>query len=96
MTNQKNPNKRYIGKIKNIQTQNGLMQRILIDNVNNLNPDGTPNQYYKGSLVWVDAATGQQFVIKGLSIGNASQRDQGNGFVASISFVLDNDYDVIK
>lgn len=97
-----NNNLRYIGKVKSTQHQNGqtgetfVKENVLIDNPNNLNADGTPNQYYKGSLLWYDAATGQYFQVKQIEFAGASQNDQQRGFTKSLRVDLGNQYHVQK
>jgi len=45
-------NRRYLGKFKVIQTKNGPMYKIYMDNLEQNKPDGTPNQYFSGVIIW--------------------------------------------
>ncbi len=56
--------KRWVGKVKNISTNNGGFQQIYLDNINTINKDGSPNKYYKGNLIWFDQETGKRFLVK--------------------------------
>lgn len=94
--NDKNANKRFIGKIKNCQGQYGAYQKIMIDNPKPLDKDGNPDQYHKGSLIWVDNETGELFLVKQVGIKGVSQGAAQNGFVGSLCIDLDNQYDVEK
>ena len=95
-------NTRYLGKIKNATFQNKTSgesfnkQSIMVDNPNQVNADGTPNQYYKGSLMWFDAATGQYYQVKQIDIAGASANDQARGFTNSLRIDLGNAYHVVK
>lgn len=99
MSEKKPKDKRYIGKIRNIKTTWGIQQRIFIDNLNSHNEDGTPNQYYKGTLAWI-GSDGTIVQIKQMDIGvpkdGFSQAAVDNGTVGQISFDLNNEYDVKK
>lgn len=90
----KNENRRYIGKVQQVNGANGLFQKILIDNPNPAKEDGTPNQYYKGSLLWCDAKTGKKFAVKQMSLKGVSQDMLQKDFVSSIAIDLDNEYHV--
>ena len=89
--------KRWIGKIKNIATQYGTMQKIYMENTDHLNKDGTPNQYYKGALVWYDA-NGQAYKVKQMSISvpkNGMPQEQlQKGFSCYVTLKLDDNYEV--
>lgn len=89
-----NPNRRYVGKVKNQKGQYGDFQKILVDNPNPANEDGSANQYYKGSLLWLDAATGKKYLVKQLSVRGAPKAAQEKGFTSSISIDLDSEYEV--
>lgn len=97
-----NVNLRYIGKVKSSTFQNKQTgesfqkESIMIDNPSNINQDGTPNQYYRGSLLWYDAATGQYFQVKQIDIGGVSQNDAQRGFQKSLRIDLGNQYHVQK
>lgn len=92
--NNKNSGKRFIGKIKNYSGKSGTFQKILINNVNAQNADGSVNQYWKGNLLWLDKETGKKFIVKRLSIHGVGQRDAQNNFAASIALNLEEERDV--
>lgn len=89
--NNQNPNKRFIGKVKTQNGQNGAFQKILIDNPYPNNKDGTANTYHKGCLLWLDQETGKKYLVKQISIGNFKQPK--NGCSSFLSIALDNEYE---
>lgn len=92
-----NPNRRFVGKIKQMSGQYGNFQKVLIDNPSPVEGEGenqTPNKYYQGNLIWLDAATGRRYVIKQLSVRGVSQAQAGRGFIGSLSIDLDDAYEV--
>lgn len=91
---EKNPFRRFIAKIKNVTGQYGTFQKIKLDNPSPKNADGTDNHYYQGTLLWLDAKTGQKFIVKQLTIRGIGEKSKSNGFVASVAIDLDNQYDV--
>ncbi len=91
---QQNPNLRFVGKVKNQQANGTTFQKIVVDNPSPQNPDGTPNTYHKGSLLWCDAATGKKFLVKQMSFKGVSQNMLQKGFSNSIAIDLGNEYDV--
>lgn len=95
MSNEKNPNKRYVGKVQNIQGQYGVFKKILVNNPHQLQKDGTPNTYYKGSLLWFDTETNQYYQVKQLSLGGVGQHDLAKGFSESVSIDLGDQYQVV-
>lgn len=90
--NNQNSNKRYIGKVKTQNGQNGTFQKILINNPYANNQDGTPNTYFKGCLIWLDQETGKKYLVKQIGIGDYKQPKNGCGSFITIS--LDNEYEV--
>jgi hypothetical protein len=96
----KEKNTKYIGKVRNQQTQYGTMQKIYMDNLSAVNEDGTPNKYFNGALIFVDAETGQQFQVKQLSISVPKNGMNPNllekGYVAQVSIDINDDYMVKK
>lgn len=92
--------RRYIGKVRNMNGNNGPYQKIYLDNLNELNPDGTPNTYYKGNLVWFDQATGERFLVKQISFTvprEGMKADQlQKGFVSFITINVEDEFDVDK
>lgn len=60
----KKADRRYVGKVKNTQTQYGVMSKIMMDNLSPTKEDGTPDQYYQGALIWADAKTGKNYHVK--------------------------------
>lgn len=98
--NKEKGNKKYIGKIKEgsfTNKQNGesfSKLSVLVDNPDSNDKDGNPNQYYKGALIWYDAATGKHYQVLQMELAGVSERDQGNGFINSIRIDLDSKYHV--
>ena len=93
-------NVKYIGKVRNQQTQYGTMQKIYLDNLNPTNADGTPNKYYDCVLILVDTKTGEQFQVQQLSISVPKNGMNPNlaekGYVAQVSVDLNDSYMVKK
>lgn len=95
-------NTRYIGKVKSSQHQNSTTgeqfskKSIYIDNPSPVNADGTPNQYYKGSLMWFDAQTGVYYQVKQIDLAGVGPNDQQRGFENSLRVDLGNAYHVQK
>ena len=73
---------------------NWEIQKVLIDNPNPANEDGSANQYYKGSLLWLDAETGKKYLVKQISVRGVPKNAQDKGFTSSISIDLDSAYEV--
>lgn len=98
MDDLKNALKRYIGKIKQYNTQYGVMEKIYLDNLNHENADGTPNKYYNGALIWADAKTGKNFQVKQMSItvpkNGMDPKLLEKGFTCYITLDLGDDYQV--
>lgn len=98
MSQQKNENLRYIGKIKNSDLVNKSTgesfskQSILISNPDSTGKNGEANPYYKGSLLWFDSETGKYYKVKRIDFAGVSQRDQENGFQHSLKIDLGNSY----
>ena len=80
---QNKPNRRYLANMKGTQTQYGTLTKALMNNLQPNNADGSPNNYYKGNLIWADAITGKKYLVKQMQI-----QDHQNG---SQSLVLDLD-----
>lgn len=93
---EKNANRRYLGKVKSQKGQYGDFLKILIDNPNPANEDGSANQYYRGSLIWLDAATGNKYLVKQISVRGVTETAREKGFLQSISIDLDSSYEVQK
>lgn len=93
MSNTENKDRRFIGKVKEKEGQFGKFWSIVIDNPMPVKKDNTPDQYYKGSLVWLDEATGKKFFIKGMSLRGVTKQSLEAGFVQSVSIDLDNLYE---
>ncbi len=89
-----NENRRFLGKVKNIQGKNGTFQRIMIDNPSPVNQDGSANTYNKGVLIWCDNVTGKKYLVKQFSVSGVSQKARESGFSNSICIDLDDTYDV--
>lgn len=100
MSQQKNENLRYIGKVKNSDLVNKSTgesfskQSLLISNPDSVDKNGANNPFYKGSLLWFDTQTGKYYKIKRIDFAGVSQRDQENGFAHSLKIDLDNPYNV--
>lgn len=92
MENKKPSKKRYIGKVKKYDGKFGVFQKILIDNTEYLNADGTPNTFYKGNLLWIDGETGKQYIVKLLHIKGVSAESNAAGFTNSIMIDLLDEY----
>ncbi len=90
----KNENRRYLGKVKSQKGQYGDFLKILVDNPNPNNEDGSANQYYKGSLIWLDATTGKKFLVKQISVRGVPEAAREKGFLQSITIDLDSSYEV--
>lgn len=96
-TTKKEANRRYVGKLKTTNGQFGQMQKILMENPEHLNKDGSPNKYYKGALVWYDA-DGTAYKVKQFSVwvpkeGMSAELVQ-KGFSCYITLNLADDYEV--
>lgn len=89
-----NPLRRFLGKVKNFTGQYGTFQKVLIDNPVPNNEDGSANQYYKGSLLWLDAATGKKYLVKQMAVMGVPAKAAENGFISSIAIDLDSEYHV--
>lgn len=98
MSEQKKKNRKYIGKLRETQTQYGTMQKIYMDNLNPVKEDGTADPYYKGALVWIDAETGQMYQVKQLSISTPKNGMNPalvqKGFTAQVSVDIEDSYEV--
>ena len=88
----KKPNKTYIGKVKQMQGVHGAFLKAMIDNPKPNKSDGTPDPYYKGSLIWIDGKTGRKYLVKGIAFGGVGDQSKQNGFVYSLSIDYDDAY----
>ena len=88
MTENKNPNRRYVGKVKEMEGKYGKFANLLIDN-----PDMS-SEYSKGSLIWIDKETGKKFLVKSFNINAAPDFLLEKGFTQSVVLNLDNEYQV--
>lgn len=97
MSEPKERNEKYIGKIRNVNTTFGQMQKICLDANPQTNEDGTPNKYYAGTLIFV-ATDGTMYKVKQMSIKVPKNGMNANlvekGFVANVTLDLNNTYDV--
>lgn len=95
-------NEIYIAKVKCTQHQNGqtgeafTKSTVFLNNPSPTNKDGTPSQYYQGTLIWVDAKTGKQYAVKQIEIAGTGDQDKQRGFVQSLKIDLNNTYHVDK
>ena len=87
-----NPNKRFIGKVKNENGTYGVFQKILVDNPFSVNKDGTPNTYHKGVLLWCDNETGKKYLLKQISLGN--YKEPKNNCTSYLAIDLGSEYEV--
>jgi hypothetical protein len=65
---EKKNDRRFLANIKNFTGQFGGYQKALMNSISQTNDDGTPNQYYTGTLVWCDAKTGKNYQVKQLAV----------------------------
>lgn len=92
-------NRRYLGKVRVTANKNGgTNQKIYMDNLENVNKDGTPNKYYKGALVWADVETGMNYQVKQMSFwvpqNGMNPKDAERGYTCFITLNLDDGYEV--
>lgn len=89
--------KRYLAKLKNISTRNGVMQKIYMDNISETNKDGTPNTYHKGVLIWADKETGKNYIVKQMGFSTPKEGMKQSlvdqGYVTFVVLNLDDGYD---
>ena len=90
--NSQNPNKRYIGKVKNQNSKYGVFQKIYLDNPSPTNADGSVNTFHRGMLLWCDAETGKKFLVKQIKLGNYKEVTNNN--VSFLTIELDDSYQV--
>lgn len=95
---QKESKFRTLGKLKNINTKNGTLQKIYMDNLEYQDKDGKVNQYYQGALIWVDLKTGKQYQVKQLQFwqpkNGMNQALVDKGFSHFITLNIEDDYEV--
>jgi hypothetical protein len=98
MSEGKKKNLRYAGKVKNVNTQYGVMQKILCES-KPVNKDGTPNKYFTGTLLWLDA-DGTYYMVKSMQVSapknGMPQSIAQHGFTHNVTIDLDSQYDVEK
>lgn len=94
--NNQKPNKTYIGKVKQMQGSNGAFYKAMLDNPKPTKPDGSADEYHKGSLVWVDAKTGNRYLVKQVGFGGVGDTARNNGYVFSLYIDYDDEYQVDK
>ena len=92
--NEQYPNSRFIGKIKEVNGQNGAFNKILIDNPNPEKPDGSVDTYYKGNLIWFDQETGLYYKVKQIALKGVSEKAAANGDINSLMIDLGSSYHV--
>lgn len=95
----KNPNRRYIGKVKQQEGQYGAFLKLCVDNPTPTKIDRStntevPDPYNKGVLIWCDNETGKKYLVRNLSVRGVSKEAAEKGFTNSISLDLDNKYEV--
>lgn len=88
--------KRYIGKVRETQTQYGVMHKIYMDNLTPEKADGTPDQYYRGNLLWMDAETGKYFRVNQLAVevprNGMPEAARAKGNISNIVIDIDDAY----
>jgi hypothetical protein len=98
MSKEQNDSVRFIGNVKERQFngKNGPFTRLMIEisNPTPLNKDGTENPYHKGVLVWFDAETKKQYVVKQITLSKVSEAQAKYGAVNSLKLDLSNTYEV--
>lgn len=98
MSEPRKKNRKYIGKVRNQETKYGTQQKIYMDNLSATKEDGSPDPYFKGALIWLDAETGQMYQIKQLSISVPKDGMNANlvakGYVAQVSVDIEDPYEV--
>lgn len=98
MSEKKEANRRYLGKVRNINSKNGTYQKIYMDNLNHQNADGTANTNYKGALIWADAETGKNYHVKQMSFWVPREgmhpKAVEKGYSCFITLNLNDEYEV--
>lgn len=88
--------KRYIGKVRETQTQYGVMHKIYMDNLSPVKADGTPDQYFRGNLLWADAETGKYYRVNQLGVevpkNGMNEAAKAKGNISNIVINLDDEY----
>ncbi len=92
---QKN-DRRWVAKILEKDGEYGRYQKVIVDNPLPTLEDGTPNKYYRGSLLWIDDATGKKYLVKQLSIRPVHENSLKHGFINSVTIDLDSKYEVLE
>lgn len=95
----KNPLRRFLGKVRQMQGQHGAFLKLYIDNPTPTKLDKAtntqvPDTYNKGFLLWCDNETGKKYIIKQMSVRGVSNDAQQKGFTNSVSIDLDSEYEV--
>lgn len=92
----KRDDRRFIAKVKQENGQYGSFQKVLIDNPDPTNRDGTPNKYNQGVLLWLDNKTGKKYQVKQMKVTNVDEASRARGFVLSLCIDLEDGYQVNK
>lgn len=99
MADQAQKDLKYVGKVKEMESQYGPFQKIYMENNNPVNADGSENKYYAGTLIFV-APDGSNYKIKQLSLSvpkDGMRPDQAQrGFVKTVTINLNDAYMVEK
>lgn len=93
---EKSNSKIFIGKVKKIAGKYGDFFTALLDNPKPTKADGTPDQHYKGSLIWIDGKTGDRYLVKSIAFNGVGENAAKNGFVYSLSVDPENAHSVEK
>lgn len=88
-------NVKYVGKVKEMNGQNGTFHKIFMENNNSVKDTGEANPFYAGTLVFV-AADGSQYKVKQLQISvpkDGMRQDQAQrGFISTVTLDLNDSY----
>lgn len=94
-----NPLRRFLGKIKEQQSKNGVFYKVVIDNPSPMRKEKdseamVEDKYNKGVLLWCDNETGKKYLVKQLGLHGVGAEAAAKGFTNSISIDLDDTYQV--
>lgn len=86
--------RRFVAKLKKEQGANGEFLKVVVDNINAQNQDGSANPYHQGVFLWCDAKTGKYYQVKQMKVGGVSSKQSEKGFVKSLFLDLEDSYHV--
>lgn len=101
MSENENKDKRFIGKIIELEseTDGSVYYKILIDNPNPTKADGTVDPWHKVTLILLDEVSGEYYQVLSAAIRNPSPSDLKNvklKVMNTIMVDLSNKYHVKK